>query len=259
MMPALFIGHGTPMNALEDNRFTRAWKALIKEMPRPKAILVISAHWETPGQVCLTAQSAPPTIHDFGGFPPALFAQQYPAPGAPELAAEIASKLSVNARLSSDWGLDHGTWSILCHLFPAADIPVLQLSLDSRQPPAWHYQLGRELLSLRQQNILILGSGNIAHNIRKWLSDPQGPADWAVQFDAAVADALQRRDHDALIHYQQLPYARDAVPTAEHYLPLLYIAALQQPEDTLTYTDIPATDLETASMRSLRIGPALPN
>ncbi len=249
-MPALFIGHGTPMNAITDNRYRNAWQIIGKSLPRPKAILCISAHWQTAGtQVC--AVEKPRTIHDFGNFPAALFAQQYPADGAPGIAALIQRQLPNGIiGASHHWGLDHGAWSILQSLFPAADIPVLQLSLDTQLDFAQHFKLASQLAGLREQGIMLIASGNIVHNLH--LLDAQGHVpDWAHTFDDYVKQALTSVDDDALIHIERTgPAAKLAVPTDEHYLPLLYIAAVRQPDDQLEfYTE--TFDLGVLSMRSL--------
>jgi len=223
-MPVLFVGHGSPMNAIEDNEFSRAWRELGKELPRPSAVLCISAHWYTNGTM-VTAMKAPRTIHDFFGFPKPLFDVQYPAPGSPEIAEQVASMIK-EAKVQADasWGLDHGTWSVLCRMYPSADVPVLQLSLDGRQPSQFHYELGRELAALRDQGVLILGSGNIVHNLYEidWGAGP--PFTWAESFDESVKSRLTSRDDNALIHYEEMDEAaRMSIPTNEHYLPMLYV------------------------------------
>ena len=254
-MPALFIGHGSPMNALEDTPWSRAWRQLGKALPRPRAILVISAHWMTPG-LGVTAMPRPETIHDFGGFPDALFAMQYPAPGDPALAQHVQELLSpVSVSLDQSWGLDHGAWSILVHLFPDADIPVVQLSLDLSQPNRFHYELGQRLRSLREEGILILGSGNVVHNLRliQWQADAKTPA-WSHRIEQRIIDCLLAGEHKALIDYPQLdPEALLAIPTPEHYLPLLYIAGLQMEGETLGFP-VRGIDLGTISMLSVQVG-----
>lgn len=250
-MPALFIGHGTPMNALEDNRFTRDWQQLAKDIPRPRAILALSAHWVTHG-LQVTAMEKPRTIHDFGGFPPQLFAQQYPSPGAPELAVSIAARH--DAILDQHWGLDHGTWAPLLKLFPAADIPVLQLSLDANRDMDQHVELARSLNWLRDDGVLILGSGNIVHNIRKWMTNPH-PADWAIEFNAAAVQYAHAGDIEALKYLPAShPHGRDAVPTLEHYLPFLYLCAMRRPGEALRFSEFEEIALDTSSMHSMRIG-----
>ncbi len=221
-MPALFIGHGSPMNLIEDNDYTRLWASLPARFPRPTAILCISAHWETKG-VLITAAEHQRTIHDFYNFPEALYRMTYPAPGAPELARRIETMLAPYARADLDgWGLDHGAWSVLARMYPEADIPMIQLSLDLRRTAADHYALGRQLAVLRDEGVLILGSGNIVHNLR-YFRVATAPFDWAVAFDAAARKAILTRDHQALIDYRELtPGAELAVPEPEHYHPLLY-------------------------------------
>lgn len=250
--PVLFVGHGSPMNAIEDNHYHRAWAALGRQLPRPRAILVISAHWETAG-VAVTANAAPPTIHDFGGFPPALFAARYPAPGDPALAARVADLLAPEpVRQAQDWGLDHGSWSVLLPMFPDADIPVIQLGLARGQSPAWHYALARRLLPLRDEGVLIIASGDMVHNLRL-LTWPMGVAlPWAQrvqdQFNAWIAAG----DHAALQAPEQLgAEARLAIPTPEHYLPVLYALALQQPDDAIRFFNDEVTS--SISMTSLVI------
>lgn len=251
-MPALFVGHGSPMNAIEDNEFSRAWAEVGKALPRPNAILCISAHWETAG-TSVTGMEQPKTIHDFGGFPPELYAMQYSAPGSPDLARltqETVQKTQV--RLDQSWGLDHGTWSVLCRMFPNADIPVIQLSLDRTQAPAFHYTLGKELHALRNKGVLIVGSGNIVHNLRVIAFQDKG-YDWAIEFDETIKRLIQSGDHDSIIRYQNLGQAaRLSIPTNEHYLPLLYILALQdKPEQIRFFAD--RVTLGSISMRSLWI------
>ncbi len=253
-LPALFVGHGNPMNALEDNPYSQAWAQLGAALPRPKAILCISAHWETLGTQ-LTAMSQPPTIHDFGGFPPELFAVQYPAPGSPELAELTRETLLTKAKvgLDQDWGLDHGAWSVLCRMFPEAHLPVVQLSLDRTQPPEFHYALGKELRTLRQRGVLVVASGNVVHNLReaRWIDVA---ADWALAFDATVKERILAGDHQALVDYQALgPEALLSIPTNEHYLPLLYLLGIQQPEERIQFHTEHIT-LNSISMRTLAIG-----
>ncbi|HTH94983.1 MAG TPA: 4,5-DOPA dioxygenase extradiol [Rhodocyclaceae bacterium] len=257
-MPALFIGHGSPMNAIEDTLWSRSWQTLgndlRKNYPRPTAILVVSAHWMTQG-VAATAMTHPKTIHDFGGFPDKLFAVQYPAPGSAGLAERIQSLLApLPVRLDQGWGLDHGAWSVLVHLFPDADIPVVQLSLDLSQPASFHYELGRQLRALRDEGILIIASGNVVHNLRliQWRSG--AAPDWSARVEQRVVDCLEQRDHQALIDYSTLdPEALLAIPTPEHYLPLLYIAGLQSENETATFP-LRGIDLGTISMLSVKLG-----
>lgn len=253
IMPALFLGHGNPMNAVEDNAFSRAWADVGRALPRPKAILSISAHWETDGSR-VTAMPAPATVHDFYGFPRRLFEMQYPAPGAPELAREIQQAVGDPVvHLDFDWGLDHGTWSVLCRMFPAADIPVLQLSLDRGQPPDFHYRLGQRLNYLRSQDILVIGSGNMVHNLGVMAWD-NSAFDWALDFDAKLAEQILTGEHQPLIDYTSMgEIARMAIPTNEHFLPLLYILAMQEKTDTITFFCEQVT-LGSISMRSLKLG-----
>lgn len=228
-MPVIFFGHGSPMNTLERNQYTEAWRKLGAALPRPKAILAISAHWFTRG-TAVTATARPRTIHDFGGFPQALFDVQYPAPGDPELAARVRDLLlPTPAHLDQSWGLDHGTWSVLAHVFPDAGIPVVQLSMDGTKPARFHYELGQQLAPLRGEGILIVGSGNVVHNLMLMQRGESVPAfDWARRFNEMVRDALASGNHRALIEFERMGEdARLSVPTPEHYLPLLYIAALQ--------------------------------
>jgi 4,5-DOPA dioxygenase extradiol len=235
-MPAVFFGHGSPMNALERNAHTQAWHAFGRAAPRPKAILAISAHWYV-RESAVTAMPSPKTIHDFGGFPPALHAYQYPAPGDPDLAARVQAVLKpVAVRLDLDWGLDHGTWSVLAHVYPDADIPVLQLAIDRSRPAAFHYELGQRLASLRDEGVMIIGSGNVVHNLGliQWNASA-GPYPWARQFNDTVRDLLVRREHAPLIAYDGLGDAmRMAVPTPEHYLPALYVMGAQRDDDALS-------------------------
>lgn len=252
-MPAAFFGHGTPMNALATNRYTQAWRDVAGSLPRPRAILVVSAHWYIE-RTALTAMPHPPTIHDFGGFPKALFDMRYDAPGDPALAAQIAAMLGLAATaLDQRWGLDHGAWSVLVHLFPQADIPVLQLAIDATKPAAFHWDLGTRLGALRDAGILVLGSGNIVHNLARVSFRDEAPPEWSVRFDAYIARALESNDRDALIGYERHPDARLAVPQADHFLPLLYIAALRRPGEPLT-TLVDGFDMGSISMRSLSIG-----
>ncbi len=251
-MPALFVGHGSPMNAIEDNEFSRAWAHVGKELPKPKAILCISAHWETKGTL-VTGMERPKTIHDFGGFPPELYAMEYPAPGSPAL-AQLAQETVQKARVGVDqsWGLDHGTWSVLYRMFPDADIPVIQLSLDRGQEPSFHYSLGEELRALRNKGVLIVGSGNIVHNLRV-ITFADKAYDWAIEFDDQVRHLIESGDHNSIIRYQGLGQAaRLSIPTNEHYLPLLYILALQDKQEQIRFFADRVT-LGSISMRSVLI------
>jgi 4,5-DOPA dioxygenase extradiol len=251
-MPALFFGHGSPMNTLARNRYTDAWRRLGESLPTPKAILAVSAHWLTRG-TAVTAMARPRTIHDFGGFPRELFEVQYPAPGDPQLAERVRGLLApVDVQLDQDWGLDHGTWSVLAHVFPDADVPVVQLSLDARQAPRWHYELGARLAPLRAEGVLIVASGNVVHNLgsMRW-SDDTPAYDWATRFNDRVRSALASGDHDRLIDYGALgDDARLSVPTPEHYLPLLYVVAQQQAGEALS---LPIDGIEYGSIGMLAV------
>jgi 4,5-DOPA dioxygenase extradiol len=227
LMPVMFVGHGSPMNAIEENEFNRAWQEAARKIPMPKAILCISAHWETSGTM-VTAMEQPRTIHDFYGFPQPLFEKKYPAPGSVELAHQVI-ELVDDTKIKPDyaWGLDHGTWSVLCRMFPEADIPVVQLSLDRQINPADHYDLAKQLSPLRNDHILIVGSGNIVHNLRLMVWQ-EAAFDWAVEYDEKVKQWIMAEDHQSIIHYEK--YGKPAilsVNSAEHYLPLLYILGLR--------------------------------
>lgn len=252
-MPVLFVGHGSPMNAIEDNAFRRSWVALGDRLPRPKSILCVSAHWETRG-VRVTSSERPGTIHDFLGFPQALFDVRYRAPGDPALARRVAALLApFGARLDPDRGLDHGAWSVLLAMYPEANVPVVQLSLDTGREAAFHYRLGQALLVLRDEGVLIVGSGNIVHNLRRLDLDETRPLDWAVRFDAEIRRRLLAREHGDLIDLERLgPDARLAVPTPEHYLPLLYVIALHGSGEPLSLFN--TTVFSSLSMTSLLIG-----
>jgi 4,5-DOPA dioxygenase extradiol len=255
-MPAIFFGHGNPMNALQDNSWTRAWNLVGATVRRPRAILCISAHWYFPG-VAVTAQRQPPTIHDFGGFPEALYRAQYPAPGSPELAARVASLLDpVRVAADQDWGLDHGTWAVLCHVYPDADIPIVQLSLDSRKPPAWHYELALRLTPLRDEDVLIVGSGNLVHNLHaySWGRHPVAPYDWALRFEALARKLMSTHDFGPLMEYESLgPDALLAAPTPEHYLPLLYVLAQHRKDEPVSFP-VEGFDGGSISMLAVQVG-----
>ncbi len=254
-MPALFIGHGSPMNAIEDNPFTQSLRTLGQSMERPKAALIVSAHWLTPGKTSVSMNPGPPTIHDFGGFPDELFAVQYPAPGAPDAAQQtIAAMKSLAVHADHEMGLDHGAWSILRHIYPDADVPVFQLSIDWGKSTAWHYALAQELAALRDKGIMIVGSGNAVHNLSRvnWL-DPTGAYDWAQQFDAFVQQKVESGDHQALVDYQQLgAVAQMAHPTNDHYLPMLYTLGARDAKDQLT-TVHHSMAMGSISMRSFML------
>lgn len=230
-MPVLFIGHGSPMNTLESNRFTQAWRELGALIPRPRALLVISAHWYI-GATAVTAMTRPPTIHDFYGFPPALFAFDYPALGAPDVAGEIVETVKPSwVGLDKEWGLDHGTWSILAHMYPSADVPVVQLSINALKPLDYHLEMAARLAPLRGKDILVIASGNIVHNLRlvDW-HRPDAAFDWAERFDDAVHDRLAN-DPGSILSVAGHPDYQTAVPTPEHFVPLLYLAGLSTKED----------------------------
>jgi len=254
-MPAVFFAHGTPMNALGENRFGDAWRHYGASIPKPKAILMVSAHWYTQG-TAVTAMDAPRTIHDFGGFPQALFDMQYPAPGSPALAARVHDLLApVQVHMDRSWGLDHGTWSVLVHVYPRADIPVVQLSIDGTQPPQFHYELAKRLAPLRDEGVLIAASGNVVHNLRTMRrSEQAGAYDWAQQFETTVREHLRRGEHAPLIDYEKLGQAaRMSVPTPEHYLPLLYVMAQQQEGEPVSFIT-EGIELGSISMLSVAIG-----
>lgn len=255
-MPVLFVGHGNPMNAIEDNSYTQTWRRIGKDIlkrGKPQAILVVSAHWLTRGTL-VTAMEHPKTIHDFGGFPQALFDQQYKAPGSPDMARytkDIITATTVG--LDHEWGLDHGSWSVLLPMFPAADIPVYQLSIDYGRPIHFHYQLGQQLSRLRDKGVLIMGSGNIVHNLGRvnWSGDGK-IYDWAAEFDARFKEWMDKGDHTSLIDYQKLlgATAQMAHPTNDHLLPLYYVLGLQQKGETMNYFN-DTIDMGSISMRSM--------
>ena len=252
-MPALFIGHGSPMNAIEDNTITRGWRDVAARLPQPRAILCVSAHWESRG-VFACAAAKPKTIHDFYGFPQALFDVQYLAPGAPALARRIGEIVkSVQVHGTDEWGLDHGAWSVLRVMYPDADIPTLQLSIDTAQPGAFHYALGRELGALRDEGVLLLGSGNIVHNLRMLDFRNPAPPPWAQRIDTLVRQAIIEHRHDALIDWRSLD--REillAAPSPEHYLPLLYVLGAQRADDRVELFN--EEYFSTISMTSVRVG-----
>jgi 4,5-DOPA dioxygenase extradiol len=254
-MPVLFVGHGSPMNAIEINEFTNEWKILGSTLPRPNAILCISAHWETRGTY-VTAMKNPPTIHDFGGFPQTLFDVQYPAPGSPELAEETKRIIAkTNVGLDEKWGLDHGTWSVIRVLYPDADIPVIQVSLDYYQNPQYHYDLARELAPLRQKGVLIIGSGNMVHNLRAvdW-GKPDAGFDWALEANSKFKKLILDNDHQQLINFKSLGREIElSIPTPEHYLPLLYALALKTENEKVSFFN-DKTMMGSLSMTSVRIG-----
>lgn len=238
--PVLFIGHGSPMNGIEDNEFSRTWAQMGQEIPKPKAVLVVSAHWLTRGSF-VTAMEEPKTIHDFGGFPQELFDVQYPAKGSPALAETTATLVtSTDVGLDHDWGLDHGTWTVVRHMYPDADIPVLQFSIDYAKPPQYHYELGKELATLRKKGVLIIGSGNMVHNLRMidWqkLNEPNYGYNWAIEMNEIFKQRIINGNHKDLVDYQNLNKAATlAIPTPDHYYPLIYTLALQEDKDEISF------------------------
>lgn len=255
-MPAIFFGHGNPMNALYDNEWTQGWNAIGRSTPRPKAVLCVSAHWYIP-TVAVTAMARPRTIHDFGGFPRELFEVQYPAPGSPELAGRVRELLGPDVIADeSGWGLDHGTWSVLCHVYPEADIPVVQLSINEAEPAEFHYDLAKRLAPLRDEDVLVIGSGNLVHNLHTyaWGKHDVEPFDWALRFEETARSLMSAGDHDPLVSYETL--GRDAMlsaPTPDHYLPLIYILALRRDDDDVTFP-VGGFDGGSISMTTVRIG-----
>lgn len=258
VMPVLFIGHGSPMNGIEDTAFSRRWSQMAKEIPTPKAVLVVSAHWFTKGTK-ITAMDFPKTIHDFGGFPQELFDVQYPAPGNPVLAKETAELLhSAHVEFDHDWGLDHGAWTIIRHMYPEANIPVLQLSIDYTKGPQYHYDLAKELNVLRKKGVLIIGSGNMVHNLRMvaWdrLNDPEYAYDWTIQMNNKFKELIQAGDHKPLINYSSLgKEAMLAIPTPEHYLPLMYTLGLKSGKDDVSFFNDKAVG-GSLTMTSVKLG-----
>ena len=256
LMPAIFFGHGNPMNAVSKNVYADGWESIGKSIPRPRAVLAVSAHWYVPA-CAVTATLAPETIHDFGGFPAELYQVEYPAPGSPDLARRVKDLLSpVSVGLDESWGLDHGTWSVLRHAFPSADIPIVQLSIDQRQPPQFHYGIGKRLAPLREEGVLVIGSGNIVHNLHTYAWGDYGahPFDWAVGFEKHARELLLKGDDTLLIAYERL--GRDAtlsVPTPDHYLPLLYVIALRREGEKVSFP-VEGIDGRSVSMLAVQIG-----
>jgi 4,5-DOPA dioxygenase extradiol len=256
-MPALFFGHGNPMNALLVNPYTQQWAAIAKSLPRPKAILSVSAHWYIE-DAAVTVSTAPRTIHDFGGFPQELYQVQYPAPGDSDLAVRVQKLLApVPVRRDDSWGLDHGTWSVLRHVYPQADIPVVQLSIDETQPASFHFEIGKRLATLRDEAVLILGSGNVVHNLHAyaWGRHISQPYDWAISFEKRIRESLLGEEYAPLIHYEsQLGSEADlAVPTPDHYLPLLYVVGTRTLSEPLTFP-VEGVDGGSVSMLAVRVG-----
>jgi 4,5-DOPA dioxygenase extradiol len=253
-MPVLFVGHGNPMNAITDNEFSRGWREAGKSLPAPSAILCISAHWETRGTF-VTAMEKPPTIHDFGGFPAPLYEVEYPAPGSPDLAQETKRTVrKADVGLDYEWGLDHGCWSVLRHLCPGSDVPVIELSLDRTKPPRWHYDLARELAPLRRRGVLITGSGNMVHNLQMIDWEAVEGFDWAREANDQLKKMIAGNERESLINYGALSReVQMGIPTAEHYLPLLYTLGLRDDAEPVSFFN-DTTELGAISMTSLRIG-----
>ena len=255
-MPAYFFGHGNPMNALEKNPYTRGWEKIGMETVRPKAILCISAHWYVPGSA-VTISTAPRTIHDFGGFPRPLYEVNYPAPGDRELALRVRKLLApIVVEPSEEWGLDHGTWSVLCHVYPKADVPIVQLSIDETQPAEFHYEVGRRLAELRDEGILIVGSGNLVHNLHSyaWGRHMPEPFGWAVQFEERARELMKGKEHGPLVRYEKLgAEAVLSIPTPDHYLPLLYVLGSSEKSDEVSFP-VEGVDGGSISMLTVRIG-----
>jgi 4,5-DOPA dioxygenase extradiol len=256
MMPALFLGHGNPMNAVRTTPYGEAWRALGALLPRPRAILAISAHWYTP-DTRVTVNAQPRTIHDFGGFPPELYRVQYPAPGDPLLARKVQALLDpIDVKLDESWGFDHGTWSVLRHLYPNADVPVVQLSIAETEPAEFHFALGEKLAPLREDGVLIVGSGNLVHNLHAyaWGRHPQEPYDWALRFEATARQLMLEHDYQRLIAYEQLGAdAALSIPTPEHYLPLLYVLGSEQGGEAISFP-VSGVDGGSISMLSVQVG-----
>jgi 4,5-DOPA dioxygenase extradiol len=255
-MPAIFFGHGNPMNALLDNEYSRGWSAIGARLRKPRAIVCVSAHWYREGSA-VTAQDAPRTIHDFGGFPRELFACRYPAPGEPRLAQRVRDLLApIDVAADTDWGLDHGTWAVLCHVYPDADVPVVQLAIDKTKPADFHYECGKALRMLRDDDVLVIGSGDIVHNLHTyaWGRHPVEPYDWALRFEAKARELMLARDHRPLIDYPTL--GNDAllsVPTPDHYLPLLYVLGASDDDDDVGFP-VEGIDGGSVSMLAVRFG-----
>ncbi len=254
--PTLFLGHGNPLNALQSNAWTRSWSTIGERLGRPRAVVCVSAHWYT-SETAVTAMEAPRTIHDFGGFPRELFEVRYGAPGDPQLAARVQALLApLPVRADHGWGLDHGSWSVLCHLYPDADVPVVQLSIDETQPPSFHHQLGTRLQPLREEGVLLLGSGDIVHNLHAyaWGGHPQKPYDWALRFESRVRAQLESGIHESLVDYPCLGSdALLSVPTPEHYLPLLYVLGASLPDERVSFP-VEGMDGGSVSMLAVQFG-----
>jgi 4,5-DOPA dioxygenase extradiol len=255
-MPAVFVGHGNPMNALARNAWSEGWARIAGAMPRPKAIVAASAHWYLPGSR-VTANERPPTLHDFGGFPKALYEVRYPAPGAPDLARRVQALLApAPVVLDEGWGLDHGTWSVLVHMVPDASIPVIQLGIDETAAGPLHLDLARRLRPLRDEGVLVLGSGNVVHNLHAygWGRHVAEPYDWAVRFEARLRALVEARDLDAIAAYERLGEdAALSAPTPDHFLPLLYVLAQHQGGEPITFP-VEGVDGGSISMLCVRVG-----
>ena len=255
-MPAIFFGHGNPMNAISENGYTEAWRRIGSEPPTPKAILSVSAHWFVPG-TGVTATTAPRTIHDFGGFPRELYQVQYPAPGDPQLAFRVQTLLApLDVKPDDSWGLDHGTWSVLRHVYPGADIPIVQLSVDETRPAGFHYEIGRQLAPLREEGVLIVGSGNLVHNLHTyaWGGRSQDPYDWAIRFEDVAKELILSGAHKTLVDYEALgPDAALSIPTPDHYLPLLYVLGAAQEREAVRFP-VEGVDGGSISMLAVQIG-----
>jgi 4,5-DOPA dioxygenase extradiol len=255
-LPAIFFGHGNPMNAVLDNRYTDGWRRIGGKLIRPKAILSISAHWYVP-ETGVTISTSPRTIHDFGGFPRELYQVQYPAPGDPDLARRVQKMLApLEVRLDNSWGLDHGTWSVLRHVYPDADIPIVQLSIDETQPASFHFEIGRKLAPLRNEGVLIVGSGNLVHNLHTyaWGRHMADPYDWAVHFETEAKQMMMSGEYKPLVDYERLgPEAMLSIPTPDHYLPMLYVIATRQQNESVTFP-VEGVDDGSISMLSVQIG-----
>lgn len=255
-LPAIFFGHGNPMNAVLHNGYTEGWQRIGMQTPKPRAILCISAHWFIP-ETDVTVSTAPRTIHDFGGFPQELYQVQYPAPGDPELARRVQQMLApLTVLLDNSWGLDHGAWSVLRHVYPDADVPVVQLSIDERQPAQFHYEIGRKLAPLREEGVLIVGSGNLVHNLHTyaWGRHMPDPYDWAVQFETEAKAMILAGEYKPLIEYERL--GREAmlsIPTPDHYLPMLYVIATRQQGEVITFP-VEGVDGGSISMLTVQVG-----
>lgn len=253
-MPAIFIGHGSPLNAIEDTPYSRAWRALGASLPKPSAILCVSAHYYRRGTAA-TANDRPPTIHDFGNFPRKLHEMLYPAPGDPALAKEAARLLAPTpVELDHGWGLDHGSWSILTHMYPNADIPVVELAVDEDKSPEEHFDLGAKLAPLRDKGVLVMATGNVVHNLERFNPKMSGAYDWGERFDSYIRTSLESNDRAALVRYERHPDATLAAPDRDHFLPILYIAGLRGADDPLTWVVDGGLEMGAISMRAFQVG-----